>query len=56
MLTKIINYVKSLSVFKIFIFIFIAGLFYGGISLYLKYTGFAQFIVKQELLQRKLCQ
>jgi|TARA_B110000444_G_scaffold3335_1_gene3113 multidrug efflux pump subunit AcrA (membrane-fusion protein) len=53
MLTKIINYVKSLSIFKIFILIFIAGLFYGGISLYLKYTGFAQFMSKTRVIAVK---
>ena len=53
MLTKIINYVKSLSVFKVFIFIFIAGLLYGGISLYLKYTGFAQFMNKTRIIAVK---
>ena len=53
MLNKIINYIKSLSVFKIFILIFIAGLFYGGISLYLKYTGFAQFMSKTRIIAVK---
>ena len=53
MLTKIINYVKSLSIFKIFILIFIAGLFYGGISLYLKYNGFAQFMSKTRVIAVK---
>ena len=53
MLTKIIHYVKSLSVFKVFIFIFIAGLLYGGISLYLKYTGFAQFMNKTRIIAVK---
>ena len=53
MLTKIINYVKSLSVFKIFILIFIAGLFYGGISLYLKYAGFTQFMSKTRVIAVK---
>jgi len=53
MLTKITNYVKSLSVFKIFISIFVAGLLYGGISLYLKYTGFAQFMNKTRIIAVK---
>ena len=53
MLTKTINYVKSLGVFKIFVFILIAGLFYGGISLYLKYTGFAQFMNKTRIIAVK---
>ena len=53
MLSKIINYLKSLSVFKIFIFIFISGLLYGGVSLYLKYTGFAQFMSKTRIIAVK---
>jgi len=53
MLSKIINYLKSLSVFKVFIFIFISGLLYGGVSLYLKYTGFAQFMSKTRIIAVK---
>ena len=53
MITKIVNSVKSLSIFKIFISVLIIGLLYGGISLYLKYTGFAKFMNKTRIIAVK---
>ena len=53
MITKIISSVKSLSIFKIFISVLIVGLLYGGVSLYLKYTGFAKFMNKTRVVAVK---
>ena len=53
MFDKIINSVKSLSVFKVFVSIIVIGLLYGGISVYLKYTGFAKFMNKTRVIAIK---
>ena len=44
MLNRVINYLKSLSLFHIFVSLFIIGLLYGAISLYMKYTYFSKFM------------
>ena len=44
MLDKLINHVKSLGPFNIFLAIFILGLLYGGVTLYMKYLGFSKFM------------
>ena len=44
MQNKVINYLKSLGYFKIFVALFILGLAYGGTSLYLKYAYFSKFM------------
>ena len=53
MFDKIINSVKSLGVFKVFVSIIVIGLLYGGISVYLKYTGFAKFMNKTRVIAVK---
>ena len=44
MLNRVINYLKSLGLFHIFVSLFIIGLLYGAISLYMKYTYFSKFM------------
>ncbi len=44
MQNKVVNYLKSLGLFKIFVALFILGLIYGATSLYLKYAYFSQFM------------
>jgi multidrug efflux pump subunit AcrA (membrane-fusion protein) len=41
---KVLHYLKSLGLFKIFITLFILGLLYGATSLYLKYMYFSKFM------------
>ena len=41
---KVLNYLKSLGLFKIFVALFILGLLYGATSLYLKYMYFSKFM------------
>ena len=44
MQNKVLNYFKSLGLFKIFVSLFIIGLIYGATSLYLKYMYFSKFM------------
>ncbi len=44
MLNRVINYLKSLSLFHIFVSLFIIGLLYGATSLYMKYVYFSKFM------------
>ena len=53
MLDKLINYVKSLGPFNIFLAIFILGLLYGGITLYMKYLGFSKFMNRTQIISVK---
>ena len=53
MLDKLINYVKSLGPFNIFLAIFILGLLYGGVTLYMKYLGFSKFMNRTQIISVK---
>ena len=53
MINKIMNSIKSISVFNVFVSILIIGLLYGGMSLYLKYTGFSKFMNKTRIIAVK---
>ena len=44
MFKKVAAYIKSFGIFKIFITLFLLGLLYGSLSLYIKYTGFSKFM------------
>lgn len=44
MQNKLLDYIKSLGLFKIFVSLFIIGLLYGGVSLYMKYMYFSKFM------------
>ncbi len=44
MKNKVISYIKSFGLFKIFISLFLVGLLYGATSLYLKYMYFSKFM------------
>ena len=53
MLDKLINHVKSLGPFNIFLAIFILGLLYGGVTLYMKYLGFSKFMNRTQIISVK---
>ena len=53
MLSKFINYIKSFGPFNIFLAIFILGLLYGGITLYMKYLGFSKFMNRTQIISVK---
>ena len=53
MLDKLINYVKSLGPFNIFLAIFILGLLYGGVTLYMKHLGFSKFMNRTQIISVK---
>lgn len=44
MQNKLLDYFKSLGLFKIFVSLFIIGLLYGAVSLYMKYMYFSKFM------------
>ena len=54
MLDKLINHVKSLGPFNIFLAIFILGLIYGGVTLYMKYLGFSKFMNRTQIITVKV--
>ena len=44
MQNRVVNYLKSFGLFKIFVALFVIGLIYGAASLYLKYMYFSKFM------------